>query len=73
MNATPAKDFLLNDNRVSQKAIAELMFKDSDGQPTKGATVQLNMKLKGNRPWTIKDEEAALKALKKLGVDLRSL
>ncbi len=62
------KQYLIDQKEVQLSAVAKLMW------PTnKNAKVYLSMKLKGDRPWTAKDNEAARLALNEIGNLLISL
>jgi len=62
------KQYLIDQTDVQLHAIASRMWPNN-----KNAKVYLSMKLKGDRPWTAKDNELAKKALNDLGAHLSSL
>lgn len=63
-----AMEYLKNSRAINASVIAEKMW------PTnKTAKSYMSRKLNGERPWTDKDEQLAIKVLHDLGVELTSL
>ena len=63
-----AMEYLKNTRAINASAIAEKMWPKN--QTTKS---YMSRKLNGERPWTPKDEQLAIKVLHELGVELTSL
>lgn len=63
-----AMEYLKSSRAINASAIAEKMWPSN-----KTAKSYMSRKLNGERPWTDKDEQLAIKVLHELGVELTSL
>lgn len=63
-----AMDYLKNSRAINASVIAERMWPKN-----KTAKSYMSRKLNGERPWTAKDEQLAIKVLHDLGVELSEL